>query len=231
MVVGHARIVLGWDMCNGSVKTVSERAIVVTIVAVASVLGLERSQRLEAEITMVAVMGGGWSRFKEQLLQSTSLKTSMPDTPDGAVAQSVVAQGPLQIEKETCQQQHSDLKKFECKKKVEKLPLGLEEILVISSEPTTSAPAPTPASAPAPTPASAPSAPSTHVRDSSKSSGRISFKATVMKHLKVPLLFSNSNNTNNNSSDDQTKRSKHHRRQRSISLFMPSLLRAASTAA
>ncbi|KAG0004061.1 hypothetical protein BGZ79_010434 [Entomortierella chlamydospora] len=154
-------------------------------------------------------MGGGWSRFKEQLLQSTSLKTPMSDTPDGAVVQSAIEQEPLQIEEETSQQQRSDLKKFEFMKM-------FQGSLSISS---TSASAPTPAPS------------STHVRDCSKSGERTSLKATVMRHLKVPPLFSNSNNTNSNGINDQTERSKHRLRQWSASLFTPSLLRSASTAA
>ncbi|KAF9382697.1 hypothetical protein BGX21_001752 [Mortierella sp. AD011] len=154
-------------------------------------------------------MGGGWSRFKEQLLQSASLKTLMSDTPDGAVAQSAIEQELLQIEEEASREQRSDLKKFEFMKMFQ----GSQSIS------STSAPAP----APAPF--------STHIRDGSKSGERVSFKATVMKHLKVPPLFSNSNNTNSNGSNDQTERSKHRLRQWSASLFMPSLLRSASTAA
>ncbi|KAF8940413.1 hypothetical protein EDD21DRAFT_371580 [Dissophora ornata] len=90
-----------------------------------------------------------------------------------------------------------------------------------------------------------------HVSDSSSKSGRsntnntnnnarISFKATVRKHLKVPPLFSHNNNkaerSNGNDSNRKSKstgtvKDKNHGRQWSLSTLLTPSLRAASSAA
>ncbi|KAF9210121.1 hypothetical protein BGZ49_005517 [Haplosporangium sp. Z 27] len=173
-------------------------------------------------------MGGGWSKFKEQLLLGTGTKSS-PHAVD-VVVHSVITQGSQQIEgslqpqqQQQQQQQQQEQQEQQSDQKKEdfgKPPFDGEDIQVITA-----------------TSQSTPQSPisTAHVRDSSKSDGRISFRATIMKRLKVPLFSNNisasKNNDNSNNSGDQTRRGKLHLRQWSISLFTPTLLRAASTAA